>query len=544
MDPRPLLSDCEPDQPQAADSAASTFSDGTASESVASGGQVPDACPEAASPGSSYTLVNDPQIPRLLGKIEEHVKTGFQDTRVLEAQPGFIEKVVKVPFQLILNHSCVVLGAAGAGKTTICKALGGDKFNPNVEAGPHLRNRTLNAQAFDLELEGLTKDLRLVLIDTPGWSHETSTDIKSQYKQILKDKHLVSEHTPHIIMLCVPVSSIRQFQRDEAKKMSNQLQELKFDRRFPIKVLPVATKADTEHRKELPELLSAIKSLAEEAFQNTGAEVEEPLSTSFPPGGQPQGVQELKALLERVLHSQLCSAEFRCLWQKALAQRVAADARMHCETFPQNDSALRVFKSGCCTVAAACGKHVERLDFDWRRATVEELPWSDIELIPTTEVETWKPPELSNCSRIRMGIRSRPGFAMTIAVAIMVVLTVIVMHCNSEWQWTQMTRRFEHAETASKLAQKKADEMSQKETALQEQLDQTKGTLKHEEAVDQTLAGTMCKWDVQSKQCLGLNPLAAVKSADKCQQACCKLGRELCSVWQYRHSGELERLHW
>ena len=97
--------------------------------------------PSATSEGSgmSFTFVGDPQIPKLLEKIEGYVKDGFQDTRVLEDQPDFIRNVLKMVFQLILTHSCLVLGPAGTGKTTLVKALGGGDFQAAVQPGPHLR---------------------------------------------------------------------------------------------------------------------------------------------------------------------------------------------------------------------------------------------------------------------------------------------------------------------------------------------------------------------------------------------------------------------
>ena len=88
---------------------------------------------------ASFTVVNDPQIPKLLEMIEGFVKDGFRDTRVLEDKPDFTQKVLETPFQLILTHSCLVLGPAGAGKTTLVKALGGECFQPAVQPGPHLR---------------------------------------------------------------------------------------------------------------------------------------------------------------------------------------------------------------------------------------------------------------------------------------------------------------------------------------------------------------------------------------------------------------------
>ena len=333
------------------------------------------------------------KIPDLLRKLQVQMEKGFEDTRVLEAQGNFIEDVLRVPRQLILTHSCVALGPAGAGKTTLVKALSelcGAAFEPHVPAGPHLENRTMVAQSCDLKLDDLSEDLTVVLIDTPGWSHDTSTDIKFEYKKLLKEKHLVSEHTPHIILFCIPVSMIRQFHEGEARKMSKQLQELKFDQRFPIKVVPVATKADAEHTEELGTLMSTIKTRAETAFAAelgalmstikaraetafaaTGAQVEEPVYTKLPPEGEHDGVKNLKRCLSEILHEQIESSEFRDLWQKAFAKSVAERTEWHKE-FPENDSALRLFSAW--HTADTCGiQNVSGLGK--MSGAVEDLPW-------------------------------------------------------------------------------------------------------------------------------------------------------------------------
>ena len=332
---------------------------------------------DAETPNSvrSWSVVTMEVVPALC----DHLKKGFQDTRVLEAQPHFFEEILKVPHQIILTHSCVVLGPAGAGKTTLVKALAGAEFQPTVAPGPHMENRSMEAQSCTLQLENLieSENLEVVLIDTPGWSPDTSTNIKSEYKKILKKRGLVSEHTPHIILFCIPVSMIRQFQDAEAKKMSNQLHELKFDQRFPIKVLPVATKADSEHHRDRGQLLFAIKKLAEKAFAGTGADVEDPIYTMFPPEGQPHGVKEVKDCLSAMLSQQINSPEFGGLWQKAFAKSLATHTMRHCEQFPENDSAIRLFQRASRTVAATCGRSVP----DVTETTSQDalhLPWESI----------------------------------------------------------------------------------------------------------------------------------------------------------------------
>ena len=269
------------------------------------------------------------------------MQEGFKDTRVSSAEPDFIQDVLKPVEQIALTHCCVVLGPAGAGKTTLVNHLYGSQFH----TGPQAEDKTIHAQSCVLKLENLPDQMKVVLIDTPGWSHETSTDIKMEYKKILKEKQLVSEHTPHIILFCVSVSNIRQFQEKEAKKMSEQLEELKFDQRFPIKVLPVATFSDTQDPKDLEKLMSTIKALAKKAFQNTGAEVEEPEWTMFNAHEEARGVNELKARISKMLLQQVQSSQFSDLWQKAFAKSVAERTKEHCDSFPENESPLRLFQN-------------------------------------------------------------------------------------------------------------------------------------------------------------------------------------------------------
>ncbi|CAE7298524.1 HERC1 [Symbiodinium microadriaticum] len=348
---------------------------------------------------ASFTVVNDPQIPKLLEMIEGFVKDGFRDTRVLEDKPDFTQKVLETPFQLILTHSCLVLGPAGAGKTTLVKALGGECFQPAVQPGPHLRNRTMKAQSIGVDLEDLSDQLRLEIIDTPGWCPENSTDIHAQYEEVLREKGLPKEHAPHIILFCVAVSMLRQFDKDKAKQMSEQLHKLKFDRRFPIRVLPVATKTDTESHDALPDLQAAIKELAEAAFDSSGAFVDQAEWTMLDPNGakRVRGPKEVMSWIGKALLQQLRSAEFTGLWRLALAKSVKDRTREHCETLPANDSALRLFNSACQTVAAAYGRAPDLEACKSLTILPEELPWWALLEIPDSEARNWELPYYAAC---------------------------------------------------------------------------------------------------------------------------------------------------
>ena len=293
-------------------------------------------------------------ITELLKDIEGCVKGGVQDTRVLMEQPDFIQEVCKTPFQLILNHACVVLGPAGAGKTTLVNQLTGSKFH----TGPQDEDKTLEAQSCEMKLEGLPENLKVVVIDTPGWSHENSADIKSEYKKVLKQKELVSEHTPHIILFCVSISTIRQFQEKEAENMSKQLEDLRFDQRFPIKVLPVATCGDSQTETQRLGCMTTIKKMAEKAFAGTLADVEDPTWTMFSPSGEARGVSELKDRIKSILHYQIHSHEFRGLAERACAKSLQEKTQAHVEQFPENDSTLRLFQKAFTSMASMCGKEV------------------------------------------------------------------------------------------------------------------------------------------------------------------------------------------
>ena len=356
--------------------------------------ETPVALPASPTTQASQNAVSDAEssgtwdLVHLVNRIpalRDCVKKGFQDTRVLEVQPNFIENVMKVPDQIILKHAVVVLGPAGAGKTTLVRALAEAGFQPRIEPGPFMENRTLEAQAVVLQIgiQIANKDLEVVLIDTPGWSHDTSTNIKSEYKRILRERQLVSEHTPHIILLCIPVSSIRQFQDVEAERMSKQLHELNRDQRFPIKVLPVATKADSEHLQDRDKLLLTVKELTEKAFQGSGADVEDAVYTMFPPLGFPpggdadDGVGQVKDRIRAMLTEQINSSQFNSLWQKHFAKSLAEHTMKHCEQFPENDSAHRLHQKAYRTVEAICGREPSSLA-KHEPQDVLHLPWENI----------------------------------------------------------------------------------------------------------------------------------------------------------------------
>eukprot|EP00435_Cladocopium_sp_Y103_P042397 s706_g11.t1 len=379
---------------------------------------------DSASETSSFTKVSDPdgspgssestaktlaplenEIPALLAQITKQAKKGFQDTRVLEAQPTFVEDVTKLPFQLILNHSCLVLGPAGAGKTTLVNHLGGVQF----ETGPRECHRTSHAQSCDLKLENVTEKLKVVLIDTPGWSPDTRMNLKSEYQQVLKEKKLVSEHSPHIVLFCVSASNIRQFQHKDAKKMGHELQKLKFDKSFCIKVLPVVTFADTQAEKELEDIMSEITKHVKTAFKSIDATVEEPVATRVPTDGEAQGVEEVKSCLRKMLLDQVQSDDFSHLWRLAFANGIVSQTKQHATKFPSNDSALRLFQRAFCTVAAGCGKEVSDSEaFEEIAASLakcdqlEDSPWSTIQRIPDSHTKICLLPQFlcrSRCIR-------------------------------------------------------------------------------------------------------------------------------------------------
>ncbi|CAK9057209.1 Putative E3 ubiquitin-protein ligase HERC1 [Durusdinium trenchii] len=481
------------------------------------------------------------KVPALLAQLESYLQEGFKDTRVSSAEPDFIQDVLKPVEQIALTHCCVVLGPAGAGKTTLVNHLCGSHFH----TGPRAEDKTIQAQSCVLKLKNLPdqmKVLKVVLIDTPGWSHETSTDIKMEYKKVLKEYELVSEHTPHIILFCVSVSNIRQFQEKEAKKMSEQLEELKFDQRFPVKVLPVATFSDTQDPKDLEKLMSTIKALAKKAFQNTGAEVEEPEWTMFNAHEEARGVYELKARISDMLFQQVQSSQFSDLWKKTFAKSVAERAEEHCNSVPENESPLRLFHSAFRTVAAACDMMILDVgDFKRKTTTMQDLPWDIIQSIPHTGEQMW-PVELC-VGVLGIFLVLIAWFCGFNAIALLALPPSLCMICWSKYAWYKCTHWW-------RLLRLWKIPVEWKSSSLPHCMRRCKHSrIRYKWATGilgfmfvvlfwegrtwhQEDEGT-CSWGTLHDQCMGLEHLVTASSAVLCKRVCCDLGEDHCTVWQY-----------
>ena len=395
----------------------------------------------------------------------------------------------------------------------------------------------MKAQSIGLDLEGLSDKLRMELIDTPGWSPDKNTDIHAQYKEVLREKGLPEEHAPHIILFCVPVSMLRQFDEDKAKQMSRQLQKLKFDRRFPIRVLPVATKADTESLITLPDLQANIKELAEAAFKKSGAIIDEAEWTMFDPNdaSRVQGPSELNSWIKKVLLEQLHSEEFTGLWRLALAKSVQDHTSKHCETLPANDSALRLFNSACRTVVAACGRAPDLEVCKSLTVLPSELPWWVLLEIPHSKEKEW---QLPICAAFWLGFRKRVS-PWSIAALLLVFLIVSLMRVH------QITAKYNSVnDQLDKITGKynstnyQLDKITGKYNSANDQLDQM--TDKYNSANDQLdqMADkynkiTTCTWQAQTAQCSGLVAVGASSTAE-CRDLCCRMGTNYCKTWQFR----------
>ena len=92
---------------------------------------------------------------------------------------------------------------------------------------------------------------------------------------------------------------------------------------------------------------------------------------------------------------------------------------------------------------------------------------------------------------------------------------------------------------------KENQELNQKLLARIKEMKQQSDTLSQENhKLNEKLAQeqVQCSWSTQTKQCLGLSYLDTVTSADDCQSVCCKMGRDLCTTWQYLGCGPLSLL--
>ncbi|CAK9057203.1 Putative E3 ubiquitin-protein ligase HERC1 [Durusdinium trenchii] len=409
-----------------------------------------------------------------------------------------------------------------------------------------------------------------------------------EYKRILQERQLVSEYTPHILLFCVSLPQLRAFRR-QAEQMSQELQELKIDRRYPIKVLPVATLADTQRMEDLEELLKEVKDLAEIVFHKSSAEVEEPAWTMFNPNGDcgnDRGAKEVKARLSKIVYQQIQSPEFRHLWQGAFAEHVAQKTEEHTELFPENDSTLRLFRCAFHTVAAVSGQEVsDRESFNEITQTMVDLPWDIISSIPQND-EIWSMATArGNFLRLWLGlvILAWIGDCYTILLALFMVLMLlpviyvtILLFTDRQLLWHQVTQCFRRLERLEKVAaettwpqwsslwpqtprdkrkcaflllsllllgslhecfmmheqlEAMAMEVNSEEMATrmaQEQVDRISGKYNYQRSPP----APSCAWDEMRGSCAGLSHLHGVRNVDQCREICCKMG-SFCSTWQF-----------
>lgn len=335
-----------------------------------------------------YRAATEPQklkLSQLAEHLKMHIEQGFSDTRVLTDDPGFQERALKLPLELVQTHCCLVLGQTGSGKTTLVNAL----TDSNFRCGPVPADSTKRCQASVLRLSTLS-DIRVFLIDTEGWAHDKGSAIKSAYKEELKQKHLASKHTPHIIIFCVQADGLRNFQSKEAAIMSRQFQELKFDQQFPVVVLPVATFSDTIKKSNRDKVMNEVYAQAKAAFTHSGAEVKQALHTQCEPDKAPEdfkGLGELKKQIGEVLQRQMDSDGFQRLWSLAFAESLSDTTAQYVENFRSCDSEWRLFEAAFRTVCSACDKEVKTQELtDIVNKLQGPPPWWIIREVPRAKL--------------------------------------------------------------------------------------------------------------------------------------------------------------
>eukprot|EP00929_Paragymnodinium_shiwhaense_P004052 TRINITY_DN104777_c0_g1_i2.p1 TRINITY_DN104777_c0_g1~~TRINITY_DN104777_c0_g1_i2.p1 ORF type:complete len:432 (-),score=51.32 TRINITY_DN104777_c0_g1_i2:502-1755(-) len=323
-------------------------------------------------------------------RIYEHIRKGFEITRAEQLDPKFIYRATKVVDDFLCTHAVLVLGQTGCGKSTLINSLTAHQDDDRLETGLYPHNATCAATARQLSLEGL-KDVRVLLVDTEGWNYRKSAQIRKQYEGILSDLDLACEHTPHIILFCVQVTSFKSFKDDELKCMQRDFRSFKRKKMFPMSVIPVATFADTIPTQEISQAKAYVRQLAQRAFEGTGAEVGDVLHTSCKPGSKWTGVEHVREKMRLTLQKQLHSDEFQSLWRTALARELATASACLFEDFPGAESEWWLFNAARDTIAAACDKVPKAVETVEPRYIGERAPWWSIPEIPHSEKMRFRP---------------------------------------------------------------------------------------------------------------------------------------------------------
>lgn len=406
----------------------------------------------------------------------------FEDER-------FISDATKVARDFISIHAVLVLGQTGSGKSSLINNLVCD---PEARhAGRYIRDATKSAAAVDMKLPDFDDSATVLLVDTEGWTYETRVGIREQYQKILRDKSLACEHTPHVVLFCVQVTSFKSFKKDELKKMNHEFKSLKSARRFPIAVLPVATFADTVPEGELHDVTRSVFELAEQAFEDTGAKVMKACATACKPGEGTVGVDKLRRLLASTMQDQIASEDFRQVWWLALASALQRHAKGLLSSRPGVWTEWVLFEAAMNVMIGVCGKAMRSKP----EPSKEKLPpWWVIEEIPrVTQKQNnevyWFPPPLAYRQAIWRELTS-PTNLVKLVVSIVVIVACMYQMASSNQSTLEL---------------------------------QTEVT-----SLNKSIGNLLMP------QCVGLSQISDVSSISACRNYCVKTVN--CSFWQFKSS--------
>jgi len=163
--------------------------------------------------------------------------------------------------------------------------------------------------------------------------------------------------------------------------MGGDFSKFNKDRKFPVKVVPVATFFDViekKHKHEIEHAKSEVYRLVKDAFNDADADVENPIMTSCKEGSS-FGHDELRGMVRTALLEQIRSDEFSQIWRRAFASSVSACTQKHYQKFPDVDAEWRLFDAAYKVTASTSDKIPL---FDLKPSADNRPPWWLISEIP------------------------------------------------------------------------------------------------------------------------------------------------------------------
>lgn len=393
--------------------------------------------------GSDGIVYSDGQL--LTG---QHLLEAFGNTRVLDLDPEFVNKVVQGACQLRRNHPAVLLGASGTGLFEALRnpeeavATDPTSFRARAyELSPRFREEGQSPEAlspesdfviqmspYQLERAEDAELNRVILIEPEVLAPDVATSIRMAYSSILNQQGIVADVAdviPSTVIFVMSLWQLRQAQ-DESNDLSYALRAFDGEGEFPVAVIPVVSLRDGLHPGEAPKIRAA--EMTSQAFADIPSEILEPvLIEAHASGHAHEAHARLRQLIFQVADKQLEKSHFREIWLERMAEDLVRECKIFLQNFPDEETEWALFKASRMAMAKASNLSTE--EDDGLRPCGMLPPWESIPQLPRSESRNSPVGLLLGPLRARFIMKLPCGLGIVIFFFLLIVILSSVVGC-------------------------------------------------------------------------------------------------------------------